>query len=400
MNYLLISNLLFSLFIGLYTIQFKSNGFFQINRIYLLASLLLSVVLPLVPSPRFAVETVPQLALQLPVYEVGKAVNQVETEMPFLIVFYLIGFIVFGLFFSYRLYRAAKVALHSEDYLVDHQHTAFSFFKKLIIGNGFDHDQKEMIESHEHVHIAQWHSVDIVLYELAVVAFWFNPLIHLARKEVSLNHEFIADEASLKKYGTDYQYTLLNQALQTKVFPLTNSFFNQSLIKQRIMKMNQKSSSKRALLNYAMLVPVFALAFGVNACNEQAGVPNEVGKQSTLNEAMTASPKEDMVFKKEDIDVMPEFEGGQDGFYAYLGEAVKYPEELKEMDIEDKKVFISFVISKSGDVENIEVMKSEDERFNQAAIDAVRGFPVYQPGMKDGKAVAVKMVLPFKFALD
>jgi TonB family protein len=400
MNYLLISNLVFSLLVALYLIQFKSNSFYQINRAYLLSSLLISIVFPLIPSPQFAVKTVPQIASQLPVYQVGQAVAEVEVELPFLFIAYLVGAISFGLIFGFRLLKAARVALYSDDYLVDNEHTAFSFFKKLIVGNGFDNEQRKMIQSHESVHAAQWHSVDIMLYELAVVVFWFNPLIHLARKEVSLNHEFIADKHSLQRYGTDYQYTLLNQALHTKVFPLTNSFFNQSFIKQRIMKMNQKRSSKRALLNYAMLVPVFALAFGVNACNEQAGIPNEVSKKSALNETMSSTLKEEKVLKMEDLDVKPQYEGGTEAFYAYLGEAVKYPEELKELNLDAQKVFVEFVITEEGAVKDVQVLKSDDDRFNQAAIAAVEGITKYEPGMKNGKPVSAKMVLPFKFALN
>jgi hypothetical protein len=107
------------------------------------------------------------------------------------------------------------------------------------------------------------HSVDVVLAQLACIAFWFNPLIWLYKKAISQNLEFIAD-AEATKQVTDkkaYQKTLLKITIQAEHIAITNHFY-QSLIKKRIVMLNKKHSKKRNAVLYALVLPVL-IAFVV-----------------------------------------------------------------------------------------------------------------------------------------
>ena len=64
---------------------------------------------------------------------------------------------------------------------------------------------------HEQVHVRQWHTLDVLLAQLALAAAWRNPAAWLLRRALLDNLEYLADEAVLRT-GLDrraYQYSLL-----------------------------------------------------------------------------------------------------------------------------------------------------------------------------------------------
>lgn len=154
----------------------------------------------------------------------------------------------------------------------------FSFWQTIYV-NPTLHNEKELdtILAHEMVHVKQWHSVDIILAELSVVFYWFNPGVWLMKKAVKENLEFITDQKILKK-GMDrktYQYSLLGVGqLNTSVAIVNN--FNLSDLKKRIKMMNLKRSSKLTLSRYALALPVLlltTLAFTVSKKDVKAHLP-------------------------------------------------------------------------------------------------------------------------------
>ena len=62
-------------------------------------------------------------------------------------------------------------------------------------------------------------------------------------------------------------------------------------------------------------------------------------------------------------------------------------------------VYISFVVSETGDVEEVEVLKSDSEKLNNAALRVVQSLPKLEPGTtKDGKPVRVVFRIPIRFS--
>lgn len=74
-----------------------------------------------------------------------------------------------------------------------------------------------------------------------------------------------------------------------------------------------------------------------------------------------------------------------------------YPPELKRERIEGEVVLV-FVVDEAGRARKIDVESSTDERFNQAAIEAVEA-TLFEPGEKDGKLVKTRIKLPISFTL-
>jgi TonB family protein len=135
---------------------------------------------------------------------------------------------------------------------------AFSFFGYLFLGDNAP--AADTIIEHELVHIRQKHSADIVFVELVKIINWFNPCIYLLQNSLKTVHEYIADEqtASLKTDTLTYATFLVNTAHGVGGSAITHSFFNYSLLKKRIIMLNQKRSGNSARLKYLVAAPICA----------------------------------------------------------------------------------------------------------------------------------------------
>lgn len=135
----------------------------------------------------------------------------------------------------------------------------FSFLKSIYL-NKEQHSSKELysIFKHESLHVKGLHSVDTLLFEIVLVACWYNPFVWLMRKAIRQNLEFLTDQQVLES-GMDrqaYQLALVGVAKDAYNHPLGNTFSFKPL-KNRIMMMNKKASSKLQLGKYLLLIPTF-----------------------------------------------------------------------------------------------------------------------------------------------
>jgi protein TonB len=75
-----------------------------------------------------------------------------------------------------------------------------------------------------------------------------------------------------------------------------------------------------------------------------------------------------------------------------------YPSALKHDGISGM-VTMSILVDENGFVQNPVVKKSTRPEFEQPAIDAVSKWK-FEPAKKDGKPVAVQVVIPVKFSVN
>ncbi len=113
-------------------------------------------------------------------------------------------------------------------------------------------------------------------------------------------------------------------------------------------------------------------------------------------------PEIEVVTNPEEVlsyaEVMPEFPGGMPEMVKYLLENMIYPEEMKENGIEGR-IFVQFVVTKTGSVENVTIARGIDG-LNREAIRLVKQMPNWKPGINNGKQVNVKMLIPIRFSLQ
>lgn len=137
----------------------------------------------------------------------------------------------------------------------------FSFFHWIFVCPG-THTAEELHEilTHECTHARQWHSIDVLIGELACIVCWFNPFAWLMKREIRTNLEYLADEKVLET-GHDsrtYQYHLLGLSHHKTAAVIYNNF-NVLPLKKRIMMMNKRRTRAIGRTKYLMFLPLAAL---------------------------------------------------------------------------------------------------------------------------------------------
>ncbi len=141
--------------------------------------------------------------------------------------------------------------------LIEEKILPYSFFNYIFLNRkDFQHNNIDSeLLMHEITHCRQYHSLDVMIIELAKIILWFNPLIWFVGRAVKLNHEFLADSSVLSDYDKDnYQYKLLNIAFRNNAIYLASNF-NYSFIKKRLIMMSKINSPGKAV--FAKITAVF-----------------------------------------------------------------------------------------------------------------------------------------------
>ena len=99
-----------------------------------------------------------------------------------------------------------------------------------------------------------------------------------------------------------------------------------------------------------------------------------------------------------EVEEMPEFPGGSIALRTFIAKASKYPTEAQKEKIQGK-VFVSFVVSSQGKVEQPKILRSVNPALDAEAIRVVSSLPDWKPGKQRGTAVSVAYTIPIEFKL-
>ncbi len=286
--FLLKVNIALIIFCMGYYLVLRKLTFYTLNRVYLGLGIIFSSIYPLININDF-LQRHQQIAK--PVEQVvlnWKAPEQFIQQPGYwywaTIIFWL-GATVFAsrllvqLFSLYKLYRNSKPAtIQEHDVRVTTANISpFSFWQNIYINpDNLDTADLKSILQHEQVHVKEWHTLDILLAEISLVFYWFNPGVWLMKKAVRENIEFITDRKILQA-GMDtkaYQYSLLNVSIAATASAGITNHFNFSTLKKRIKMMNAKRSSTVNLTRYAFLVPVVLICLCVFSASKAELVKN------------------------------------------------------------------------------------------------------------------------------
>lgn len=98
------------------------------------------------------------------------------------------------------------------------------------------------------------------------------------------------------------------------------------------------------------------------------------------------------------VEQMPEYPGGMQAMFEYLGQNLKYPGDAKEQKVEGRVIAI-FVVETDGSISNVEVVRPVFPSLDAEAVRVLSGMPKWKPGMQSGKVVRVKYTVPINFSL-
>ncbi len=279
-------------FLIIYDVFLKKETFFNWNRAYLLVTAILSVVLPFIKIEEFK-DVVPQeFFIALPEIVIGNLTPlnsdlllgaKLQDDSGFIfsweLLFYLGAFIALGIFI-YKLFKIVALIYrnprHWQGDLVIvrliNSNAAFSFFYYVFLGDHIKSTDRDTILKHEMIHVQQKHSIDLLVFEILKVLFWFNPLVYMYQNRITTLHEYIADAKALKTQDKhSYYENLLAQVFDTQKVSFINSFFKQSLIKKRIIMIGKTKSKQILKLKYILLVPmVFGMLIYTSCIQEKS----------------------------------------------------------------------------------------------------------------------------------
>lgn len=83
----------------------------------------------------------------------------------------------------------------------------------------------------------------------------------------------------------------------------------------------------------------------------------------------------------------------------FVIENTVYPAQDKQDGI-DGTVYVYFVVNNKGDVEQARILRSVSAGLDEEALRVVNALPKFDPGMQNGKKVAVQYTIPIKFVIQ
>ncbi|MDB5032130.1 M56 family metallopeptidase [Mucilaginibacter sp.] len=311
-----------------YYFVLRQLTFYTLNRVYLSIAIIFSTLYPLINLDSFV-----QQHQQLAVPAQSVMINWKTPAEHFIqqpdywywatIVFWIgaalfAGKLLMQLVSLFKLYKNSKPGKIQEHdvRIVKANISPFSFWQSIYINpDNLNPGDLNGILQHEQIHVTEWHTMDILLAEISVIFYWFNPGVWLIKKAVRENIEFITDRKILQK-GMDsktYQYSLLNVSFAATTSAGITNHFNFSTLKKRIIMMNAKRSSAINLTRYAFLVPVvliclFAFSLSKAELVKKSRVVYKTFKASVNSIATTVSTdqvisaKKPVALKKTDTD--------------------------------------------------------------------------------------------------
>ena len=298
--YILEWTLCLSAFLLLYKMCFSGSTFHRFNRLFLLGSVVVSALLPLIHITtseemepiaevcRLNTEELEQIpvvtslstsiapqSISTLLQEGQKAESEwkIETLLTDQLVFMILALIyliyiaiqVIGWLRSFtkmmlflkgkrkrRVGRWIRLIAHEEEY------GPFSWMNCIVISNKEQGFARRASIRHELSHIVLLHYADLVFLLLCTIV---NPICWFVMKEIKVVHEYEADDEVINHYriqSRDYQRLLIMRTVGAEAYALACSF--NLNIKKRIMMMKKKQSTWWRIMWIAVTIPLVGIA--------------------------------------------------------------------------------------------------------------------------------------------
>ncbi len=265
---------------GYYYIALRNKAFHRWNRFYLLATIVISLIVPVMKINIFSFGeqkgTVVQMLQTISygdeaVIEYSRnnsfqLTTENVTETAYLLISATFLFIFFLSLIRIKRLKKKYPATKFDDISfinTNAKGTPFSFFKSIFWNNAIELNSKpgQQIFNHEIAHIKEKHSYDKVFMNIVLIFFWINPFFWLIRKELYMIHEFIADKDALEDSDINaFAKMILLTVYPGQNFSLTNNFFY-SPIKRRLLMLTKNKNPKVSYVSRLLVLPLAAIVF-------------------------------------------------------------------------------------------------------------------------------------------
>ena len=388
-----------TLLYSLYRLLLQHETFHRLNRAVLLAILVISPLLPLVPlhtDEPTAMDAVltrieePLMSLSSDANNTDATIATQENEnavsglwVRYLAYIYIIGVAVALAVYIFRLLTLMRVILRSRrishpivpkdvHLMLDMSIKQPSSWMHWIFIGPIDLKQNaEIVLRHELAHVRMRHSWDVILCDLSCRLLWCLPFAWMLRQDLVDVHEFQADEAVLQGGVTleDYEHLLVRKAVQTQLLPIMNTL-RRGAVKKRFAMMHSARSSRWSRLKLLYLFPSLAACLWVSAKAEVYATYLN-GKLATLEELKSLDRSTidhiDVIHSQKKVfvetasepldivDQMPQFPGGDAAFNQYVAHHVRYPKVAAENGVEGT-VKVQFIVEPDGRITHVQAI--------------------------------------------
>nr|WP_295876094.1 M56 family metallopeptidase [uncultured Chitinophaga sp.] len=418
-----------ALLYGYYHLALRNNRFHHWNRYYLMLITLVSLVTPLlqIPLPGSTEQPSAVVVYTSKIITLREAVAATPATDPSdylritlaVIYAFVVAFLLYrlfaGIFGIRRLIRSSEVQEIPPFRFARSPRVKapFSFFRYIFWDTdvNLDSPENKQVLQHELVHLREKHSIDKMLLEVVTAFCWINPFFHLIKRELSLVHEFIADQKAAGNEVAGYAENILRNAFNSRQFSITNDFFHPP-IKRRIFMLTQFRQPRFSYLRRILVLPVSvlifcSLAFVVDQRPSAiralvpSGNPVLSGTDTLPPVHVTSySSGPGKVQSLAKLTIRPVFPEGEAGLARYLSRSIRYPKEAQTNDIQGT-IQIRFIIDEKGNVtQPVAVNRPLGGGLEEEGIRVIKGMPQWKPGEIKGKKVPVEYVLPIRFTLQ
>ncbi len=270
-------------FLLLYKMCFSGTTFHRFNRFYLLVSLALSAILPLIHiAPTEQMEPIAESCRAavwvdenpLTTVSVSSALSSNTESLTILekgAIILLAAYVLYVLtqFVGWTksmlktvrfLHGKRRHRIGSRVWLVEHdgEYGPFSWMNRIVISAHEQGFGRRATMRHELSHIVLLHHLDLVLIMLCII---INPTCWLVMKEIKVVHEYEADDEVINHYrirSRDYQRLLIMRTVGAEAYALASSF--NLNIKKRIMMMKKKQSNWWRMTWIAVTLPLIGFS--------------------------------------------------------------------------------------------------------------------------------------------
>lgn len=273
--YILNSSACLAILLVFYKLLLESASIHHFKRYFLLSALIVSLI---IPSLTFVTYVDPVL-IDLEPLKTDHSIKLTKSAPQYFLLdnlpiilwsIYSIGVFVFLLKFCFNLNRIfsriRNNPKHKSDLfinvLVNHLRIPHTFLNYIFLNkNKFEQNEiPPEVLLHEQTHAKQKHSIDILVIEIIQILFWFNPLIYFLKKQIKLNHEFLADHAVINSgIQPKYYQTLLLAFSSTASHQQLTNAINYSSIKKRFTIMKTQTSKRSIWFRTILLLPLLAI---------------------------------------------------------------------------------------------------------------------------------------------
>lgn len=258
---------------GYYYLALRNKTYHHYNRFYLLASIALSVLLPLVQlnfsgtaaSNSMVIFLQTDLIAEAPVVQKSSVFlwsRQLILAAAYLLI--VTALIILFIVSLIRLYRVRKngIKIFYKDHTLVKTRvggTPFSFFRNIFwdVRTPVDSLDGERMMKHELVHVKQNHSLDKLIVNLVQIFFWFNPVFWMVKRELNIIHEFLADKESFsEEHLGQFSRMALEAAYPGYGWPANNNFFSSNLKRRIMMILKNNRNNRIGYFGRLMVLPL------------------------------------------------------------------------------------------------------------------------------------------------